>query len=80
MSTSPRLRCAVYTRKSTDEDWSKSSTPSTHSAKRALPTSPPRWVSAGRSFPTATTMVVSPAARWTALLRSACCMTFATGG
>ena len=61
-----KLRCAVYTRKSSEEGLDRSSTRSMPSARPARPISPARRPRAGCSCPTATTTAASPAARWSA--------------
>ena len=61
-----RIRCAIYTRKSTDEGWTRNSIPSTRSANRARPTSPARSTSDGSATRPTTTTADSPVATWSA--------------
>ena len=61
-----KLRCAVYTRKSTEEGLEQEFNSLTPSARPARPTSPASAPRAGRWSATPTTTAASPAARWSA--------------
>jgi site-specific DNA recombinase len=72
--TPPRatVRCAIYTRKSTEEGWNRSSTRSWPSGKPRKPTSSASGSKAGRRLRNDMTTEVSAAATWTGRPSSAC--------
>jgi len=63
-SITPKKRCAVYTRKSTDEGLDQEYNSLEASATQASPSSPANGTKAGSPSATATTMAATLAATW----------------
>ena len=79
MSAPTKLRCAVYTRKSSEEGLDQEFN-SLDAQREACVAYIASQVGLGwKLVPTSTMMAVSPAARWSGRPCSGCCKTFATG-